>query len=74
VRIGNVIGAVITAKRQHGPAETALLSWLSLILALLALVAVIWPRLLAYPLAAVLLFIGLAAWASAARLKKRRRE
>ena len=74
VRIGNVIGAVITAKREHGPAETSLLGWLSIILAVVALVAVIWPRLLAYPVAAVILWIALALWATARRLKNHRRE
>lgn len=74
VRLGNVIGAVITAKREHGPAETSLLGWLSLVLAAIALMALIWPRLLAYPLAAVMLLVALASWATARRLKKHRRE
>ena len=74
VRIGNVIGAVITAKREHGPAETFLLGWLSIILTALAMVALVWPRLLAYPIAAVMLLIAFALWATANRLKKHRKE
>ena len=74
VRIGNVIGAVITAKREHGPAEASLLGWLSIILLAMVLVALIWPRLLAYPVAAVLLLIAFALWATANRLKNHRRD
>ncbi len=74
VRIGNVIGAVITAKREHGPAETSLLGWLSIILTALSLVALFWPRLVAYPIAAVLLLIAFALWATANRLRNRHRE
>jgi len=74
VRIGNVIGAVITAKREHGPAERSLLGWLSIILAALALVALIWPRLVAYPIAAIMLLIAFALWTTANRLRKLHRE
>lgn len=65
---------MITAKREHGPAEVSLLGWLSIILTALAMVALIWPRLLAYPIAALMLLVAFALWAAANRLRNRRRE
>jgi cardiolipin synthase len=72
VRIGNVIGAVITDRREHGPAEMSLLGWFSMILTIVAIVAVIWPRLIAYPVAAIMLLIAVSLLAAVKRLRKMR--
>ena len=65
LRIGNVLGSVLTARRLHGPAERWLTapggsrslspSWAR------------WPRVLAWPLAVLSLWLGLALLARAAR-------
>jgi cardiolipin synthase len=70
LRIGNALGSVLSARRVHGPAERWLLAEGGLLLAVLAGVGFLWPRLLAWPLAAFLLWLGLALLARAAKRRK----
>jgi cardiolipin synthase len=67
VRIGNALGSVLAARRVHGPAERWLMAQGGLLLAALAGVGFVWPRLLAFPLAAFSLWLGLALLARASR-------
>jgi len=67
VRIGNALGSVLAARRVHGPAERWLMAEGGLLLAVLAGVGFVWPRVLAWPLAAFGLWLGLALLARAAR-------
>jgi cardiolipin synthase len=60
LRIGNVLGSAITARRLLGPAERSLTRPGGMALVLLAVLGAVWPRLLAWPLAAVFLWLGLA--------------
>lgn len=66
LRIGNALGSVLAARRIHGPAERWLMAEGGLLLAVLAGVGFVWPRLLAWPLAAFSLWLGLALLARAA--------
>jgi cardiolipin synthase len=67
LRIGNALGSVLAARRVHGPAERWLMADGGLMLAALAAVGFVWPRLLAWPLAAFCLWLGLALLARAAQ-------
>ncbi len=67
LRIGNALGSVLAARRVHGPAERWLMAEGGLMLAVLAGVGFVWSRLLAWPLAAFSLWLGLALLARAAR-------
>jgi len=67
VRIGNALGSVLAARRVHGLAERWLMAQGGLLLAVLAGVGFVWPRLLAWPLAALSLWLGLALLARGAR-------
>ena len=67
LRIGNALGSVLAARRVHGPAERRLMAEGGLLLAVLAGVGFVWPRLLAWPLAAFSLWLGLALVVRAAR-------
>jgi len=60
LRIGNVLGSAITARRLLGPAERRLTVPGGLVLMLLAVLSAVWPKLLAWPLAAICLWLGLA--------------
>ncbi len=60
LRIGNVLGSVLAARRIHGPAERRLMLQGGLLLAVLAGIGFFWPRLLAWPLALFSLWMGLA--------------
>jgi cardiolipin synthase A/B len=67
LRIGNALGAVLAARRVHGPAERWLMAEGGLLLAGIAGVGIVWPRLLAWPLAVFSLWLGLALLVRAAR-------
>jgi cardiolipin synthase len=67
LRLGNVLGSVLAARRVHGPAERWLMAQGGLLLAALAGVGFGWPRLVAWPLAAFSLWLGVALLARAAR-------
>jgi cardiolipin synthase len=67
LRIGNALGSVLAARRVHAPAERRLMAQGGLLLAALAAVGLVWPRLLAWPLAVLSLWLGLALLARAAR-------
>jgi cardiolipin synthase len=67
LRIGNALGSVLAARRIHGPAERWLMAEGGLLLAVLAGVGFVWPRVLAWPLAAFSLWLALALLVRAAR-------
>jgi cardiolipin synthase A/B len=67
LRIGNALGSALAARRVHGPAERWLMAEGGLLLAVLAGVGFVWPRLLAWPLAAFSLWLGLALVVGSAR-------
>jgi cardiolipin synthase len=67
LRVGNALGSVLAARRVHGPAERWLMAEGGLLLAVVAPLGFLWPRLLAWPLAAFSLWLGLALLARAAR-------
>ena len=69
VRIGNALGSVLAARRVHGPAERWLMAQGGLLLVVVAGIGFVWPRLLAWPLAAFGLWLGLALLARASRRK-----
>jgi cardiolipin synthase len=71
IGVGNAVGAAITDHRTLGPAEAKALTSGALILLALALVAVLWPRVITIPLA---LFGVWMAAALLARVYKLRRE
>jgi cardiolipin synthase len=65
-RIGNTVGAALTARRPLGAAETPILAIGGLILVLLGVLAAWQPRAVAYPIAGAAIWLGLslagAAW------------
>lgn len=70
LRLGNAIGSVLSARRIHQPTERWLMGQGGLALGALALVGFFWPRLLAWPLAALCLWFSLALIARALRRKR----
>ena len=72
LRLGHAVGAALSPRRLHKPAPRSVLVSAGLGLVALALIGVFWPQALAWPLAALGLWLGLvlllrAARASAAR-------
>jgi cardiolipin synthase len=70
LRIGNALGAALAPRRLHGHAERRLLVPAGLALVALAPLAALWPWLLAWPLAAFALWLGIALLLRAARLPR----
>ncbi len=71
LRIGNAIGSVLAARRIHQPAERALMGQGGLALAAIAVIGIVWPRLLAWPLSVVLMWFALALIARALRRRRK---
>ena len=70
LRLGNVIGSALAAKRVHHPTERWLMTQGAVFLGILSLIGFVWPRLLAWPLATACLWFALALVARALRRKK----
>ena len=62
VSVGSALGAAFTNRRSLGPAEAGLLFLMATVVVTIGVVAAIWPRVLAWPLAFVLLWLGIG-WA-----------
>jgi cardiolipin synthase len=72
IRVANAVSAAMTNRRILGPAEGGLLLTSGLVLLVLAALGALWPRLLAFPLALVALYLGLALVWRAFRVRMRR--
>jgi cardiolipin synthase len=70
LRLGNALGSALSARRLLGPAERRILVPGGLILFAVALVAVLWPKLVAWPLGALASWLGIALLVRAARIPK----
>jgi cardiolipin synthase len=73
-RVVNVIGAAMTNRRVLGPAESGLLLASGLVSLALAILGILWPRVLAVPIAVFALYLGLALLWRAFKLRIRRRK
>jgi cardiolipin synthase len=58
LRFGNAIGSALIATRYHGPAEQRLMLYGATLLGVVAALAFVWPRVLAWPLGLVSLWLA----------------
>jgi cardiolipin synthase len=70
LRIGNAIGSALVARQVTGPAERRLFVQGGSILALISLVAFLWPPLLAWPVGALSLWLSVALLLRALRQRR----
>jgi cardiolipin synthase A/B len=70
LRLGNSVTAAITNRRLLGPAEAGTIAKMGLVLLALATVAVLWPFVVAVPLAVLGAWMALALLAKAWRLRR----
>ncbi len=70
--VGSAVGAALTNRRLLGPAESGLLVRLAILALVLAGTALIWPRVVAIPLAIVAAWLGLAMLGKALALRRQR--
>lgn len=73
LRLGNTFGAALTARREVGPAEAITLLWGASLALVLAVVAILLPRFVAWPLGLAVAWIGLAWVARAVKLHRQGR-
>jgi cardiolipin synthase len=69
VGLSSAVGAAITNHRTLGAAEAKAMGGGGILLVLIAIVALLWPRLLTVPLAVLLLWVAAALFARAWRLR-----
>jgi cardiolipin synthase len=72
VSIGSAVGAAMTGHRVLGPAEARIMGTAGLTLLVLALLALIWPRVIAVPLAAIALWVAVSVLIRARALRRER--
>ena len=70
VSVGSALGAAITNRRALGATEAGLLFIVSAIVIAIAVIAAFWPRVLAWPLAFICTWLGIAWTAKAIALKR----
>jgi cardiolipin synthase A/B len=70
VSVGSALGAALTNRRILGPAEAGLLMIMAFAALGVGAVAALWPRVLAWPLAVLAIWMGLAWGAKAYALRK----
>ncbi len=73
LRLGNTFGAVVTSRRALGPAEAIVLLYGAAILTALALVGWQWPKVLAWPLAVLALWMAVSWVIESIRLRRQLR-
>lgn len=62
VSVGSALGAAFTNRRSLGPAEAGLLFMMATVVVTIGVISAIWPRVLAWPLAFIFLWLGVG-WA-----------
>lgn len=72
VSVGSALGAALTNRRALGPAEAGLLTVVAAIMAVIAIVAAMFPRVIAWPLAVLCAWAGVS-WAVKAVVLWRRK-
>ena len=72
VSMGSALGAALTNRRRLGTAESGLLAKVSAIAIAFAIVAALWPRVVAWPLGVLAAWVGIAWLAKAYELRKQR--
>ena len=73
VRLSRTVGAAMTNRRELGPAETTIMFWGAALLAGISAVALIWPRIVVFPLVALCLWTAASLLVRIYRLRAKRR-
>jgi cardiolipin synthase len=74
VSVGSALSAALTNRRPLGAAEAGLLVKMGILAIALGVVAALWPSFVAWPLAAIASWMGLAWFVKAASLKRKARD
>jgi cardiolipin synthase A/B len=72
LRIGRTVGAAITNRRELGPAEATIMLWAAALLAGIAVIAIIWPKVVVIPFAVLCLWTTVSLVVKSYQLRARR--
>jgi cardiolipin synthase A/B len=70
IQIGRTVGAAITDRRPLGPAESRIMGSAGLLLLAASVIAVLWPRIISYPLAVIGVWVAISAFIRALHLRR----
>jgi cardiolipin synthase len=73
MRFGHAVSAAISSRRELGPAETVVIVWGALLLLVIGAVAAYWPRVAAFTVALVSVWMSLALFVRAYKLHTKRK-
>jgi cardiolipin synthase len=73
IRLGHSVGAAITRQRELGAAESVIMLWGAALLVAVAVVSLLWPKFIAYPLAVLCLWMMSSLLVEAIKLRSRRK-
>jgi cardiolipin synthase len=68
--VGAAVGAALTHRRVLVPAEANLVAWVAVVLIAVAILGVVWPRLLSLPIAVIAAWLGVVMGLRALRLRR----
>ena len=71
LRIGNAVGAAVTNRRKLEPVESRITFAVAIVLVILGIVVAVFPRLIAYPVAAIAIWIAGALFYRSYRLRRK---
>jgi cardiolipin synthase len=74
VSIGSAVGAAVTGRRVLGPAEARIMGGAGVALLALAVLGLVWPRVIAVPVALIALWVALGLLLHARSLHRERTE
>jgi cardiolipin synthase A/B len=70
IQIGRTVGAAITNRRPLGPAEARIMGVSGLLLLAASVIAVLWPRVVSWPLAVIGVWVAISAFIRAFHLRR----
>jgi cardiolipin synthase len=70
IQIGRTVGAAITNRRPLGPAEARIMGAAGLLLLAASVIAILWPRVISWPLAVIGVWVAIAAFIRAFHLHR----
>jgi cardiolipin synthase A/B len=70
IQIGRTVGAAITNRRPLGPAEARIMGVSGLLLLAASVIAVLWPKLVSWPLAVIGVWVAVSAFIRAFHLRR----
>jgi cardiolipin synthase len=71
VRLSHSVGAAITNHRELGPAERVIMYWGAALLAFVGVIAIQWPKAIAFPIAVLCIWIAISLTVRAIRLSRK---